>query len=233
MPPVSVIITCEHASNFIPKPYRHLFIKEHSILATHQGYDIGALSVAKKLKKDLNATLFHSQVSRLLIDTNRSIHHPNCFSRFSKNLIKKDKVLLAQKYYHYHLSRIFQEVEKKIQSKKLVLHLAIHSFTHQLNEETRNNDIGFLYDPKRESEKKICTAWKKKCFLIQPNIKIRMNYPYKGNSDCLTTNLRKRWNSSQYMGIEIELNQKLMNSYFLKKIYIPLLSSLQSVLPQF
>ncbi len=233
MPPISIIITCEHASNFIPKPYRHLFIKELEILDTHQGYDIGALSVAKRLKKDLNAVLFHSQVSRLLIDSNRSIHHHNCFSRFTKKLIKKDKDLLAQKYYHYHLSLIFQEVEKKIQSKQPVLHLAIHSFTPQLHGETRNNDIGFLYDPKRENEKKICTAWKKSCSLTQPNIKIRMNYPYKGNTDCLAANLRKKWMGSQYMGIEVELNQKLMDSHFLKKIYIPLLSSLQSILSQF
>ena len=36
-----------------------------------------------------------------------------------------------------------------------------------------------------------------------------MNQPYKGSSDGLTTYLRNKFETSQYLGIELEVNQHL------------------------
>ena len=41
-------------------------------------------------------------------------------------------------------------------------------------------------------------------------MKVRFNYPYKGTSDGLTTTLRKKF-GPRYVGIEIEINQKLLS----------------------
>jgi hypothetical protein len=41
-------------------------------------------------------------------------------------------------------------------------------------------------------------------------MKVRFNYPYKGTSDGLTTTLRKKF-GPQYVGIEIEINQKFFS----------------------
>jgi hypothetical protein len=41
-----------------------------------------------------------------------------------------------------------------------------------------------------------------------PDQRIRMNYPYLGKADGFTTSLRQEF-QEQYIGIELELNQKL------------------------
>jgi hypothetical protein len=38
---------------------------------------------------------------------------------------------------------------------------------------------------------------------------VRRNYPYRGVSDCLVTTLRRQFAGERYLGLEIEVNQKL------------------------
>jgi predicted N-formylglutamate amidohydrolase len=53
-----------------------------------------------------------------------------------------------------------------------------------------------------------------------PQLKIRSNYPYLGNADGFTTYLRKRFQKN-YLGIELEINQKLLkNEKFPKALKI-------------
>jgi predicted N-formylglutamate amidohydrolase len=90
-----------------------------------------------------------------------------------------------------------------------VIHLSIHSFTPELSGVVRDADIGLLYDPARRYEKKLCREWRKKIITINPAIgRVRMNYPYRGTSDGFTTYLRKKMKGS-YLGIEVEINQRL------------------------
>ena len=74
------IITCEHGGNRIPAPYRRLFRGQRALLDSHRGYDPGSLVMAKALASAFGAPLVASTVSRLLIDLNRSIGHPQLFS---------------------------------------------------------------------------------------------------------------------------------------------------------
>jgi hypothetical protein len=39
-----------------------------------------------------------------------------------------------------------------------------------------------------------------------------LNYPYQGTSDGFTTHLRKKFPDSQYVGIELEVNQKHLDA---------------------
>jgi hypothetical protein len=41
-------------------------------------------------------------------------------------------------------------------------------------------------------------------------LRVRRNYPYLGTADGLVSFLRKEFSSELYIGIEIELNQKIM-----------------------
>jgi len=93
-----------------------------------------------------------------------------------------------------------------------IVHLSIHSFTEKLNNQHRLNDIGFLYDPKRPFEKAISSQLKQELCSINPELKVRMNYPYLGTSDGLTNSLRKLFPDKLYAGIEIEMNQKHFTS---------------------
>ena len=89
-----------------------------------------------------------------------------------------------------------------------MLHLSIHSFTPVLHGQTRNADIGLLYDPGRAGERRLAVAWQKALRKRVPSLRVRRNYPYLGKADGFTTHLRRRFPRA-YLGLELEVNQAL------------------------
>ena len=51
-----------------------------------------------------------------------------------------------------------------------------------------------------------------------PELKIRFNYPYLGKADGFTTYLRKIF-PENYIGIELEVNQKFVNNNKMKSAF--------------
>lgn len=203
-----LIISCEHATNTIPESYQPLFKSAKNLLESHRGIDFGALEIAQHFKKILACDLIQSYTSRLLIDYNRSLSN-HCFSEITKTLPDKKKQEIITQYYLPYRQNVVEHIEKQIVKGAQVLHCSIHSFTPVLNKVVRKAEIGFLYDPKRPLEKAIAQAWKLELKRQSPEYRIRMNYPYKGISDSLTTALRKKYSPEEYLGLEIELNQSL------------------------
>lgn len=203
---MKLVLTCEHGGHVIPEDYKHYFNGHKAILNSHRGYDIGSLDVFEFLKP-LADFSFSSNISRLLIELNRSLHHPNLFSEFTKNLPIVDKELLINSHYLGYRNTVENTIHDWISKNETVLHLSIHSFTPILNNEKRNCDIGLLYDSKRKNEKVFCKSLKKEIQAMNPKLKVRYNYPYLGRTDGFTTYLRMLFKSS-YLGIEIEVNQK-------------------------
>lgn len=204
---IHFIITCEHGGNIIPDEYQHLFVNAEDTLMSHRGWDPGALTLANEIHIFLKAPLFYSETSRLLIELNRSLHHPALFSSFTKTLSLKDKNDIIQQHYLPYRNGVERKIQSLIDQGFQVIHLSIHSFTPTLNGQERNCDIGLLYDP--QNEKEFCIQWKKNLQVQEPDWRIRMNYPYKGTSDGFTTSLRKKFNEN-YQGIELEVNQELL-----------------------
>jgi predicted N-formylglutamate amidohydrolase len=65
------VLTCDHASPFIPDDYAGLGLDDTDRLR-HIGWDIGALGLTRKLGARLDAPLVHTTLSRLLLDVNRA-----------------------------------------------------------------------------------------------------------------------------------------------------------------
>jgi predicted N-formylglutamate amidohydrolase len=86
----------------------------------------------------------------------------------------------------------------------------VHSFVPVLRGVKRTADIGLLYDPARRYESAVCTTWKRAFERCDPGLRVRRNYPYLGTADGLTTSLRRRFPADRYVGIELEMNQKLL-----------------------
>jgi len=205
----SVIFTCEHGGNKIPRKYQAFFQDAKEALHSHRGWDPGAKRVAEDLAQIWNAPVFSSEVSRLLVDLNRSENHPACFSEFSRNLDpeKKEEILET----HYRPYR--REIENWLTlaaGRNRVFHFSVHSFTPELYGEVRNCEIGLLYDPQSGLERKTSRELKVLFKKFFPELRVRMNYPYKGYMDGFTTKLRRDFNRNRYSGIEIELNQTLI-----------------------
>ncbi|MDD5758778.1 MAG: N-formylglutamate amidohydrolase, partial [Desulfobulbaceae bacterium] len=125
----SMIISCEHGGNELPEAYTALFQGHGPMLASHRGWDPGALPVAKELASLFDAPLFFTTISRLLIDTNRSPTHRNLFSETSRHLSSMEKEHIIEQHYLPHRRQIYEEIETLLDRGAAVLHLAIHSFT--------------------------------------------------------------------------------------------------------
>ena len=210
MKPTILFLSCEHAVNTVPPAYLHLFHQHESILQTHRGIDFGAIEIATYLQRNLNCDLTRATVTRLLIDCNRTLTHPNCFSEFSHSLSDHEKQQLIDQYYLPYRQQTESLIKGHIERGYQVFHLSCHSFTPVFNGVTRNAGIGFLYDSKRHGEKEVAREWSG-ILSHKTDYRIRMNYPYSGSSDGFTSYLRKHYSERDYIGMELEVNQTLVN----------------------
>lgn len=203
----SLVLTCEHASAAIPPEFKELFSTHSDLLKTHSALDIGADILWEMFKNHPSAEIslaIKGEYSRLIIDLNRSEKHPRLFSPITKNLDKLTKKSILQTYYQPYRQTIIQHIAKLFPP---ILHLSLHTFTPILNNKLRDVDIGLLYDPQRPFEKMFSRMWAKK-IKEKHSLKVRMNSPYYGKSDGLTSFLRKHYSANNYAGLELEVNQK-------------------------
>lgn len=203
-----LLFSCEHGGNQVPLEYAKLFVAAQDVLSTHRGYDLGIAPFARRLAKFFAAPLTLAEVTRLLVELNRSPNHPALLSEFSSDLSKKERHRLLERYYFPYRQEVTERIEATITAGKAVCHISLHSFTPELNGEIRKTDIGLLYDPRRVLEKRFCRLWQNELAERQERFRVRCNYPYRGVADALVTTLRRRFPASVYLGLELEVNQK-------------------------
>ncbi|ADH85024.1 N-formylglutamate amidohydrolase [Desulfurivibrio alkaliphilus] len=207
-PPVSVLITTEHASAAVPERWRPLFAGHEAILQTHRAWDPGSRELGRALAEVLDAPLLEGQVTRLLVDLNRSAGHPRLFSEFSRALPASQRHVLMAEYWQPHW-QAYAETVTRLPGP--VLHLACHSFTPVLDGVVRTADIGLLYDPARPGERRWCQGLRSAIAERLPGLRVRMNYPYRGVSNGLGQQHRRRFRAAQLITMELEVNTALVD----------------------
>src|SRR5688572_18373600 len=65
-----LLVSCEHGGNRVPAAYAPLFADAADVLATHRGYDLGALEVARAFGRRLGVTPVTATTTRLVVDLN-------------------------------------------------------------------------------------------------------------------------------------------------------------------
>lgn len=211
-PTTCLVLTCEHAGNKIPKPYQALFAGAGEALASHRGWDPGALPLAKLLAKRLGRPLLSVDWSRLLVESNRSAHNPRIWSQYTRGLPRAEREAILERYWRPHRQEVIDTVDGAIARGERVLHVAVHSFTGVLDGEVRNCDVSFLYDSRRHPETEIWRRWGALLRGHRPELRVRYNYPYLGLADGLPTWLRRRHPPDRYSGTEMEINQALLDT---------------------
>jgi predicted N-formylglutamate amidohydrolase len=91
-----------------PAPYRRLFREQRALLDSHRGYDPGARVMATALASGCRAPLVASTTSRLLLDLNRSIGHPQLFSAATRGTPAEIRAQIVEHHYR-PLSRAGRE----------------------------------------------------------------------------------------------------------------------------
>lgn len=202
------MLSCEHGGNEVPQDYGDRFAAHAALLASHRGWDPGALQLAEQMAAALHAPLYAATTTRLLIDLNRSIGHRQLHSEVTRGLPRTERDAIVATHYRPHRDRVEAEVASHIANGERVLHVALHSFTPVLDGVTRRADVAWLYDPRRSGESAVAQHWLQLMGRRSPELRLRRNYPYQGRGDGLTALLRRRHADADYIGIEIEVNQR-------------------------
>jgi len=205
----TLFFTVEHGDNKVPDEFAHLFTGYDSVLASHRGYDPGAGELAVRFSTHFHAPCEQAKITRLLIDQNRSRNNRRAlFSEFTRGLPKEEQKKIIDVCYWPYQYLVRKRIESLLSTADSVLHLAIHSFTPVLNGQVRNCDVGLMYDPSHKTERSFCRRWQEQITDIDPAVRVRRNYPYRGVNDGIVRSLRQEFSGQNYIGLQIEVNQK-------------------------
>ena len=166
--------------------------------------------MARALAGALGAPLVSSTTSRLLIDLNRSIGHPQVFSAATRGAPARLRAKIIEQHYRPYRAQVERLVGQLVARRRRVIHISSHSFTPELYGEVRRADVGLLYHPGRPGEVELCARWQAALAASAPGLRVRRNYPYAGKGDGLTSHLRLRYPPGNYVGIELEVNQGIV-----------------------
>jgi predicted N-formylglutamate amidohydrolase len=202
-----LFLSCEHGGHQIPDRYQHLFAANKDVLETHRGWDIGALELFHAMNRFPIHFSIYNEISRLLVDSNRSLHKRSLFSAFTKGLAEVEKQEILNDHYWPFRSVFAERIAEVIENNHAVFHVSVHSFTPILNGEVRKTDIGLLFNPGHGREKELALIWKSILNDQSPLLKVRFNYPYLGKTDGHVAPLRQQFGNA-YAGIELEMNNK-------------------------
>jgi predicted N-formylglutamate amidohydrolase len=213
--PGQFLISAEHASNRIPVRYKNLGLTRRQ-LQSHIAWDPGSLSIARACAKALGCPCHEGGHSRLLVDLNRSLHHPKLMARQSfsipvpgnESLSREERGHRIRQYYAPFREAVLADVRRIIRARGRCVHLSVHSFTPVVESVARVGDIGILYDPGRRIEKALAAELIAR--ITAQGFHVRRNFPYRGVSDGHVTGLRKLFSERRYEGLEVEVNQRLL-----------------------
>ncbi len=227
-----LLLTCEHGGHRIPRPYTPLFRGAGAVLASHRGWDPGALELARRLARALERPLLAVTWSRLFVESNRTPTNRRIWSAFTAALPREERERILERWWQPHRQAVADAVARPIAHGQRVVHVAVHSFTPRLDGEVRNADIGLLYDSRRVREAELCRHWAAILRGLEPTLRVRHNYPYRGAADGLTTWLRRRHPQARYLGVELEINQALVAGARWRRVQDLIATSLDALLQE-
>lgn len=191
----------------MPEPWAPLFSGRDELLASHRGWDPGALPLARHLARLARAPLRYSTTTRLLVDPNRSPGHGTLFSELTRELSEEDRRTIMSRHHRRHWNRVHGPLHRWLAEGAVTLHLGVHTFTPVLDGVPRTVDIGVLFDPNRPGEVEFSRIFMTELTRALPDLRVQPNAPYDGISDGLPTSLRRMLDDSAYLGIELEVSQ--------------------------
>lgn len=176
-----ILIICDHASNAVPKALDDMGISQAD-LNRHIGWDIGAQQISKHLADHLGAPALLAGVSRLVIDVNRAPSHEKSIPEISDHtaipantnltpLQKQQRIDEIYTPYHDKFAECLTAIRAQ-GTEPLVI--SIHSFTAELKGDTRETEIGILWDNNKDFAHRMIETLREQ----NPDMMIGSNDPY-------------------------------------------------------
>ncbi|MFP3944168.1 MAG: N-formylglutamate amidohydrolase [Alphaproteobacteria bacterium] len=216
----TLLLVCDHASNYIPPEYESLGLPREQV-NRHIGYDIGAASVTRKLSRIMGAPAVLSHFSRLLIDPNRGEDDPTLMMRISDGAIipgnrHADNAEIERRLerfyrpYHAAVDRQIDLMEGPVtgprgrRSQPVIL--SVHSFTPHWKGRTRPWEYGILY---AEEDDRLARSLLRQ-LRREPGLLVGDNEPYRGA--LINDSMHKHGFNRGLPHAVVEIRQDLINN---------------------
>jgi len=205
----ALVLVCEHASPQIPDCYDHLGLPLEARKA-HIAWDPGALAVAERLSKRLDATLVAGTLSRLLYDCNRPPDAPGAMPERSEVFDIPGNIQLSAEERAARIDGIYApfhaDVADRLARKSAPVLVTVHSFTPTFHGHHRSVEIGLLHDSDtRLADAMLNTA-------AQHNtLSVERNAPY-GPDDGVTHTLQRHGLPGNHPNLMIEIRNDLITT---------------------
>lgn len=203
----------EHASNAVPEELGSLGLALE-VFDSHVAWDPGALEVATKLADRFDLPLERGEWTRLVVDLNRSPDNPDAIPENAFGTVVPANLALEARtrrerlarYHTPYWDRVVDHIDLAMDEERRFFHISVHSFVEQFHGVHRDVDIGLLADPKHRGDGEHLDSIQ--AFINDHGLDCRVNEPWDGRSDGLTTNLRQRYPPEKYGTVEFEISQR-------------------------
>jgi predicted N-formylglutamate amidohydrolase len=205
------IIVADHAAARIPRRLANLGLPE-SELRRHIAWDIGALSVARRVAEAMDASLVAQNYSRLVIDCNRDPQVPSSIPRISEvreipgNLDLSEAEIAARRleiFDPYH-RRIRDLIDGRLAAGRRVILVAQHTMTDVYKGNRREMHAAVLYNRDRRFAGAMLEMLRREKHLI-----VADNEPY-FVSDATDYTIPHHAELRSLLHVEIEIRQDLV-----------------------
>jgi predicted N-formylglutamate amidohydrolase len=204
-----ILLTCEHASNDIPAPWRAK-AEDAALLDDHWGWDIGAHDLTVALSEVLGAEAVLSRFSRLLCDPNRAWDDPSCVVETIDGRPVGLNLGLGDAERHLRRVTLYDPYHEAIDAALTArgapaLVVSIHSFTPSLRGEARWMEAGVLYD----AHDALAETWAEA--IAQAGVIVAKNAPYSGKAG-LIYSAKRHGDRHGLPYLELEVRQDLIHT---------------------
>jgi predicted N-formylglutamate amidohydrolase len=201
----SVILTCEHASERLPEPWRWPEA-DRRLEGTHWSFDLGAADLTRELATRMRCVAVLSRFTRLLVDPNRAEHEPSLFRDVAEGepvslntrLEDGDRELRLSAYYR----PVHAAIDREVARTRATTLLSVHSFTDVYEGAQRSLEVGILFDRADALGERLVDAFADAGFRAAPN------EPYSGKEG-LIHSAAMHAETRGLHAVEIEVRQDL------------------------
>ena len=213
--PIGLVLSCEHASWQLP-PDEDLGVPA-AVLRSQAGWDPGAFEVAARLGDDLGLPVHAGAFSRMYVDLNRPVDHPDVIPHTSYGarvpgndaLTADARRLRLATFHRPYWDAVAHDVRARLVDPGACLLVCSHSFDPALDPAQRGFDVGVLYDPAHAFEANL--AEQMIFALAAAGLAVRANQPYRGTGPSIATSLRRDL-GPRYAGIQLETSHALVDA---------------------
>ncbi|PNY34804.1 hypothetical protein C2E31_21385 [Rhodopirellula baltica] len=205
---MSVLVTCESGGFQVPcfeasdKAEAHEFCE-----LSFRGADLCGARLASEVACQLHAPCLKYPFHSGYVDVARPLDNRKLFGKRASAWSDSQRSSLLEACYRPYHQRVEHAIERILQQFTFVLHLSVRSFPPVKRGRKVRTDVGLLYDASREHECNLCLDWIDEVYYSYGNLRLRRNYPARGNRNGLLSAMRTKFSPEQYLGVEIWFNR--------------------------